>query len=96
MKILSETVSGGRVVELTENEYKEFNVLAKALEGKTIDEMRGELFFKGFMRNAPVEYEVNFNGVFGAIRAFYEASFHLNGLKQLVSNYEKFVPIKKE
>jgi hypothetical protein len=99
MRSLSNTENGGRVVEFTRDEWRQFKILALSLEGKTMDEAQTE-FMYGTSNNdrasAICIIEYDFNGVFGAIRAFYEANFQLSELKQLVGKFDKFMEIKKD
>jgi hypothetical protein len=93
MKILSETAQEGRVVELTANEWHEFKILARALEDKRPDDFGWDF---GMKDRGIVNSFIDFNGVFGAIRAFYMAKFRQTELKQLVGDFEKFMEIKKD
>jgi hypothetical protein len=91
MKVLSETIDNGRVVELTHNEFTELMILARALEGKTNDELRFD--FQMHDRSFVADDPIDFNGVFGAILAFSEAKFRLNELKQLVQSFEEYLKV---
>lgn len=88
MKILSVTQGDGRVIELTSDEFREFAILAQALEGKS----QGEAHWEFQTHNRLfVSEDVNFRGVFGAIRAFYEAKFRTNELRQLANRLQSFL-----
>jgi len=88
MKILSITKDEGRVIELTSEEFREFAILAQALEGKT----ENETHWNFQVRNLQFEYSnVDFKGVFGAIKAFYEAKFRVNELQQLANHLQDFL-----
>ena len=90
MKILSETLGEGRVVELTRDEWREFIILAGAVEGKTEDTLYFDFStrYKDLMSETTV---VDFSGVFGAIQAFYEARFLANELQVLVNRFDKYL-----
>jgi hypothetical protein len=94
MKILSITRDEGRVVELTREEFKQFAILAKALEG--LDENRTHWGFEahgGVMFS--IEEDIDFSGVFGAIKAFYEAKFRSNELRQLLNRFDDFLKVQR-
>lgn len=88
MKILSTTQGDGRVVELTREEFREFAVLASALEGKT----EAETMWDFQMRDERIMWdEVDFKGVFGAVKAFYEARFRHNEISKLAETFKSFL-----
>lgn len=89
MRILSVTHEEGRVVELTREEFREFEILAAALEGKTENETRWS--FQMRRPDAVSDDEMNFVGVFGAIKAFYENKFRVNELRQLANRLQGFL-----
>jgi len=94
MRALSNTENGGKVVEFTHDEWRQLKVLAMSLEGKTLDDAKTDFFINGSNRETSI-VEYDFNGVFGAIKAFYEANFELASLKQLIGKYDEFMKIKK-
>jgi hypothetical protein len=96
MRTLSNTENGGKVVELTRQEWRELVHLAKAVDGKTIDDLQGEHYFGGLRSEGEAILNTDYSGMFGAIRAFYESNFVLNELKQLVGRYDKYMAIKGE
>lgn len=90
MKILSITQEDGRVVEFSRQEFRQLSILAAALEGMSENEAHGYFDFR--MQSEIVSSSVvDLEGVFGAIKAFYEARFRVNELKKLVSVYEKYL-----
>jgi hypothetical protein len=89
MKVLSVTQGEGRVVELTREEFREFAILANALEGKTEGEANWE-FQMHDGRYIPND-DVDFKGVFGAVKAFYEAKFRINEMRQLANRLQGFL-----
>ena len=92
MKILSETSANGRVIELTQDEWREFTVLAAAIEGKKGDELYYD--FHARYRNSDSvasKIEIDFSGVFGAIQAFYEAKFVANELRGLLDSFDAYL-----
>jgi hypothetical protein len=90
MKILSETLQNGRVVELTNDEWREFIILAAALEGKTEDSLYFD-FRTRYNDSVTQKNGVDFSGVFGAILAFYEARFRANELHRLVDDLDAYL-----
>lgn len=90
MKILSKTDRNGRVVELTEGEFYELSLLASALEGKEERQAHWD-FINSEQHKLPqiasVDETINFEGVFGAIKAFRDAKFRLNELTSLVQRF---------
>jgi hypothetical protein len=94
MKILSVTEGDGRVIEMSHQEFLEFLVLAKAVEGAEEWESRTDWNMKGLPRYGEfleVEDGKQFDGVFGAIRAFYQAQFQANKLQHLVNVFYSFL-----
>ncbi len=83
MKILSETIENGRVIELTREEWWEFQKLAQAVEGKTVEEMH---HLRVMTDNRPYIQDaiIDLRGVFGAIEAFYRAKFSLTEMQRLI------------
>ena len=91
MKILSKTEEHGRVVELTEQEFAEFAKLAFAVEGKSEGEARWDFQ----MRDRDMVLDnISFDGVFGAITAFYSAKFRANEIRQLLERFENTIKEK--
>ena len=79
MKNIGRTETGDYIISMTEAEIKEFDILARAVEGRSCWEIKiGD-------RHTPVMLE-NYTGVFGAIRAFAEAQFRVNELAQFVDD----------
>jgi hypothetical protein len=90
MKILSVTEGDGRVVEMTGDEFKEFCLLAKAVDGESEEVAKNQINIRGLPRPDQWFEESSgeqFEGTFGAIRAFYEASFRANELQHLINNF---------
>ena len=88
MRILSKTQDEGRVVELSKREWIEFYKLTQAIEGKEQAdtwnfEMRGERF--------GIDTSFVFDGVFGAIEAFYLAKFRVNEMQRAVDAFRHSV-----
>jgi len=83
MKILSKTEGGGRVVELTHQEWVEFAELSLSIEGKEENEAHWNFQIRDYNT---VRDEVDFSGVFGAILAFKSAMFRVNELQKLTDN----------
>lgn len=96
MKLLSDTSQNGKVVELTEQEWREFKILAFAVEGKTEEDVWQ---FKGLPRMHE-EYAtssgIQFQGVFGAIRAFYESKFNITKFQILLDGMKNAVQTQEE
>ncbi len=82
MKEIGRTKTGNRLIEMTENEFSLFERLARAAEGKTID----ELICRGFDGDLP-----DFAGVFGAIEAFTLAQFHVNEIINLANEFNRVI-----
>ena len=91
MKILSITHDDGRVVELTQEEFVEFERLAHAIEGMTREEAHWDFALMNGRAELRIDSEVRFNGVFGAIRAFYESQYRVNELRRLVDGLDAAV-----
>ncbi len=86
MKILSVTQGNGRVVEMTEQEFREFSILAQAVDGASLDEARHNFAMRDMY---VMDDEVAYKGTFGAIKAFYDARFKLNELRKLVDTFQR-------
>lgn len=93
MKILSRTIGDGRVIELTRDEFGELMKLASALEGKTATETNWSFQIRNDLAGG--RDEIDFSGVFGAVLAFYQATFRLNELRTLVCQFADFLDVKK-
>lgn len=74
------------VVELTRREWAEFRKLAYAVEGKEERESNWMFMDEG-ERAHMVDTIIQFEGVFGAIRAFRQANFRFNELSALVEQF---------
>jgi hypothetical protein len=89
MKVLSVTQGEGRVIEMTRDEFREFAILASALEGKIEGEAKWEFQMRD-SRFIPND-EADLKGVFGAVKAFYEAKFRINEMRQLANHLQGFL-----
>ena len=100
MKILSVTQNDGRVIEMSNQEFREFCILAKAVEGKEYGEVvYGDFAMHGLPReNSYFDESVGeqFEFVFGAIRAFYLALFRANEMQKLVTGFYAAIRAQKE
>jgi hypothetical protein len=84
MKELGTTPEGGKIVEFTHQEAAELARLIAVSKDK-YDSMRWN-----FEENLEqVAYGTELDGLFGAIRAFREANYRINSLKNLVAHLEK-------
>jgi hypothetical protein len=81
MKTLGRTNEGGFLVELTHAEHEEFSRLHLACTG-SIAPLSHSHDRRG------IEYD--FEGTFGAIRAFYESKFRVNEWRELLDQFEKY------
>ena len=86
MKILSVTQGNGRAVEMTEQEFREFSILAQAGDGASLDEARHNFAIREMY---VIDDEISYKGTFGAIKAFYDARFKLNELRKLVDTFQR-------
>jgi hypothetical protein len=85
MKILSNTDTGGRVVEFSEDEFKEFYALAKSCNPQAED-----------VREASYSeiYNFDFTEVFGNIRAFRDMQYVTNKLQNIINSLKDAVKQK--
>jgi len=90
MRILSKTSANGRVVELTAEEWREFIILAAAIEGKDSDALYFDFHTK-YRNTIAATSDVDFSGVFGAVLAFYQAKFRANDLRVLVDTFDTYL-----
>jgi hypothetical protein len=80
MNQLGHTETGRVIVEMTREEWRELTMLALAVEGRTISDV--------ILRSRADEVVGgNFDGVFGAIKAFYETMFRVNELQRLIDDF---------
>jgi hypothetical protein len=96
MILLSKTEDGGRVVELTRLEFKEFSLLVNALEGKTEADSWNfgmEWSSRNDQSMSPQE-KYQFEGVFGAILAFAKARFRANELRELLNDMDNYLNVQ--
>lgn len=94
MKLLSNTAEGGRVVEFTREEYRQFIRLANALNG--LEESEQQWQFEELERSVARAYKdnIDFSGVFGTILAFSKARFRSNELRNLLNSMDHYLTIK--
>ncbi len=76
MKSIGISVEGGRIVELTRDEYKEFETLCEAVKGATwISAMGGR----------EREVDTNLTDTFKAIREWVRLKFYTNELQRILN-----------
>ena len=84
MKLIGHTPDGNALYEMSVMEERNFILLFTSISGVVFDPASN-----GYWQSNPniVDYG-DFSEVFGAIRAFSEANFRVNELRQLVNQFE--------
>lgn len=95
MKILSNTEEGGRVVELSREEMRELYLLVKSCNPE-INDIQGAIWDLGVRNRNESMYaegvdDYNFSKVIGSIRAFRDAQFVANKIKNLGEAFERTI-----
>lgn len=80
----------GYLVEMTQEEHKEFLKLQEAISGKTTTDINC------FALSGDGKIDSVFEGVFGAIRAFYLLRFQVNDMRHLLDTFEQAVYVKEQ
>lgn len=91
MKILSNTENGGRVVELSRDEFRELYALAKSCDA-SINDIQGAFWGLHTRNEDNVFYEINdfdFSEPLANVRVFYEMQFNINKIRNLIDGIEK-------
>lgn len=85
MIILSNTDKGGKIVEFSEDEFRELYALAKSCDPQMEDAREAFWDLRPISRDTRVEYANNFDftTVFGNVRAFREMQYATNKIKNL-------------
>lgn len=81
MKDIGITPEGNRLVEMSEDEHREFSRLRTSIEGKTSDTLV-------FVQDHRLRDDFDFSYTFHVIRAYYLNRFAVNNLRRLLDDIE--------
>jgi len=89
MKKIGRTDEGSHLVEMSHEEYLQFEKLCGAIEGRTLDQV-----VLRDRNNTSVNLDLS--GTFGAIRAYTLAKFATNGMRRLLNEFDAYLERSEE
>lgn len=81
MKDIGVTPQGNRIVEMNENEHREFSRLRSAIEGNSMNELV-------FIHEHQFREDFDFTNTFHVIRAYYLNKFWMREFRELLNSME--------